>query len=423
MAVSWLSRLAARGPAPVYVATGSRCASQVQDLALDPRLHLVDSPRQARVLLVAGGISPSLTQALRQLHDQVPSPMVSVWWQSTPPAELAASAVLVRDRHQIAETVADAYRALLHGEKSGDPHLCLDEPPNPWEGLGDHDQGGEGMMGGTPYGRSMAMTSDDIRDGLQLDPLSFTFGPFWPALPPGLCAHVTLHGDVVAQFEISHPPYPIAMPSVFLEALKRPVPIAELEMARARYHLRQLSRALWLSGLNAQSLALLQKLQTLEPGHSLTGFRNQLRRTGFFASAGAHKGLLSRDQATSLKGPAARAAGVAADARTEDPNYQKISFKVILNHGGDCHARWHQWLDEAQLAIDLATQASKQNLLTSRTDVIETPRGPMGCNKAPGDSASVLEELLPGLEWSEALATLVSLDLAAASEYEEAASA
>ena len=48
---------------------------------------------------------------------------------------------------------------------------CPTTPPNAWRGVGDHGQGGEGMMGGMPYGRPMAMTAEDIRDGLAARPL------------------------------------------------------------------------------------------------------------------------------------------------------------------------------------------------------------------------------------------------------------
>src|SRR3546814_9744942 len=84
--------------------------------------------------------------------------------------------------------------------------LLPDEPPAPWSGKGEHGQGGEGMMGGKPYGRPMAMTEDDRRDGLALYAYTATFGPFLPVFPPGLQLSLTLQGDVVQSAEVLRPP-------------------------------------------------------------------------------------------------------------------------------------------------------------------------------------------------------------------------
>ncbi len=417
--MTWLARLASKAPVPVYPAIGSHAQHAVQDLALNPRIQWVRSPRHARVLLVAGGISPEFSAALRRVHDQLPGPSATVWLRSTPPAELVNEATVIDDARQFSDVANDVYRSLLQGEREGEPHLCPDEPPAPWEGLGDHGQGGEGMMGGKPYGRAMAMTADDLRDGLQLDPLSFSVGPFWPVLPPGFSAHVTLHGDVIAEIQVTSIPYPVALPAIFRQALEKPVPIAELELARACYHLRQLSHALWVNGLESASLTVLQRIHALQPGDSLAGLRTWLRRVGFFFSAGAEKGVLGRDQAEKIGGPAARAAGIAQDTRQDDPQYQRLGFQVIYGHGSNCRARWQQWLDEAEQALSLAARAREQAVCTSDCDRVETPRGVMGRGGSPSDATFVLQELLPGLEWSEAIATIASLDLAAVSDYAE----
>ena len=97
---------------------------------------------------------------------------------------------------------------LFTGGRPSETHRLADRPPHPWRGLGDHGQGGAGMMGGTPYGRPMAMTGDDLRDGLALDRLAFTVGPFFPHLPPGLVLRLVLQGDVVQEAEVVSGPYP-----------------------------------------------------------------------------------------------------------------------------------------------------------------------------------------------------------------------
>lgn len=99
-----------------------------------------------------------------------------------------------------------AWRDICAGELDEDDHLP-DKPPNAWKGIGPHGQGGKGMMGGTPYGRSMAMTGKDIRDGLQLDRFTARFGPFLPMLPPGLVLEVTLQGDVICDLDVQRPPF------------------------------------------------------------------------------------------------------------------------------------------------------------------------------------------------------------------------
>lgn len=63
------------------------------------------------------------------------------------------------------------------------------------------------MMGGTPYGRPMAMTMADVRDGLELDAFTMIVGPFLPMLPPGLQLELTLQGDLVQSAKVLRPPY------------------------------------------------------------------------------------------------------------------------------------------------------------------------------------------------------------------------
>ena len=52
---------------------------------------------------------------------------------------------------------------------------------------------------------------------------------------------------------------------------------------------------------------------------------------------------------------------------------------------------------------------------TSEVDRIETPRGPW-LEKRPEDASALLDEILPGQEWGDALATIASLDVAAVAE-------
>lgn len=416
MAMNWITRLATKAPVPVYPVFGANARDWVQDLELGGQVTLVDSPRHARLLLVAGEISPDDEDALRQIHDQVPAPMATVWIDSKPFVELSSVVVEASRDDQISTIAKKTYLDLVTGQHPGEPCLCANEPPAPWEDLGDDGHGGEGMMGGKPFGRPMAMPTEDIRDGLQLDPMDFTLGPFWPNLPPGLCAKVSLHGDVVATFEVVSKPYPVDLHDIFTQAIARPVSIAELELARARYHLRQLCRALRLSGLTALSRKVLQRLTTLEPGGSVEDLMTHLRRVGFFLSAGATTGILTSDQLNELDGPGACASETYRDARQDDPAYQQLGFTPVVPPGNDCSGRWQHWLKEANQALDLAARASEKSLNTTAGHAIASPRGKLTKAHRPTDATHVLEELLPGLEWSEAIATIASLDLAAVAE-------
>ncbi|SOD99616.1 hypothetical protein [Caenispirillum bisanense] len=203
MAVSLLARLAAAAPAPVFAVAGIDGLRAVERLALDPRVELVASPRHAAILLVAGEIRPEDRADLYRLHDQMPHPRATVWWASEP----LFAGIPVGPHGFPAGDLADLHRALAARAMDSDPDILPDEPPNPWRGKGDYGQGGEGMMGGTPYGRPMAMTADDLRDGLALDAYSATFGPFLPAFPPGLVLDLTLQGDVIQSAEVLRPPY------------------------------------------------------------------------------------------------------------------------------------------------------------------------------------------------------------------------
>lgn len=191
MAVAWLARMAAGSAVPVYPCIGPGMLGTVERLFLSPAVRRAPSPRAAAILLVAGRIPDSAQEALDRVHDQLPHPRATVAWDGSGDA--------VAD-------LREAWQALL-GRRESEPDRLPDQPPNDWRGKGAHGQGGKGMMGGVPYGRPMAMTADDVRDGLQLDAYTARFGPFAPMLPPGLELKITLQGDVIVAAEVSAPPF------------------------------------------------------------------------------------------------------------------------------------------------------------------------------------------------------------------------
>ncbi|MBB3231402.1 hypothetical protein [Halomonas stenophila] len=424
MAVSWLARLAACAPVPVFPALGMRGEEALYRLALSPEIKLVDSPRHASLLLVAGGVPPSMQQALRRVHDQFPAPFTTLWYRSTPLVELPRAAVTTVDSlDALPGALVESHGSLLRNTVGHSPRLLPDAPPHPWQGLGDDGHGGEGMMGGVPYGRPMAMPpTEDLRDGLALDVLTFRLGPFFPLWPPGLEAEVILQGDIIQQFSVQSSPFPRALAPVFHEAREQSVAIAALERARARHHLQALFHALHLAGLEGLARDALRLADRCPSGDIallakwFKTFERRMKRRGFFALHLPERGALRQEQAERLGGFAARAAGIDRDARTEDDGYRRLAFATITQQAGDTRARWRQRLAEIAQAFDLAARAQRDDMRTAQTDAVETPRGAWRDSR-PGGTSPLLEDLLPGLEWGEALASLASLELAALSPW------
>lgn len=202
MAIGWLDRLAAGAPVAVFAAVGKDAIERVEDLSLDSGITWVASPRHAEVLLVAGRIRSEDGQALRVVHAQIPGPRKTLWWGSEPFDTLASPTVV-----PLVEDALPQVLKLRASHLKKEPDLLPDEPPNLWRGVGPNGQGGKGMMGGVPYGRPMAMTDEDGRDGLQLDQTAVTIGPYLQTWPCGLVLELALQGDVVQHAQVVRTPY------------------------------------------------------------------------------------------------------------------------------------------------------------------------------------------------------------------------
>jgi hypothetical protein len=309
MAMTGLVRFAASAPVPVYPAVGEDGLAAIEDLSLHPAVSLQATPRHASVLLVSGRIREEDHQALRRLHDQMSHPRATLWWRTMPVPGFPRVETIEADPGR---AVHSLWRRLMTGEQSSEDDLLPNKPPAPWRGKGDHGQGGEGMMGGKPYGRPMAMTDEDRRDGLALDAYTACFGPFLPMLPAGLLLELTLQGDVIQSARVLRPPFP---------------------QAGADEPLRRISRLLRPLGLKGAAERCLRTAQ-------------------------AETGDL---------GPLDRALRWCGALRAIPPGLGEIA-------GADVRARLRRWWDEAQGAVSLASV--KDGRLT---------------------------DLLPGLEWSEAI--------------------
>lgn len=461
-----LRAAAASAPARVFVAVGCGGRDAASGLRLDPRVEPVESPRHAALLVVAGPLPVGLVKPLLRVHDQLAGPRTTVLWEpsgdaphvgrgrGTKPEDRFApllrflpEAVRLEPGagpEAAARSLAELHRALLHGDRQGEEIVRPDVPPARWRGVGPHGQGGQGMTGGRPYGRPMPERGPD-RDGLELDRLPLRVGPFFPPLPPGLTLYPTIQGDVIQSVRTGGNPFDAARTQpdvsegtrrpqdspapdasraadVFLRALRGPVPVAALEVARARSHLLWLGEALRVHGLPApgrRALRLAVRLDADDPAtlravaDGVEALRSRVRRWRSIAPATRGIGRLAGDDVEKGWGPIARASGKAVDARTEDPAYRRLGFRPRIREAGDAEARWHQRVDEALQSLELAERAAEEGVVREPGAPLETPRGVVGDDGGaePGFPLGRLSDLLAGLEWGDAVATLVSLDL------------
>lgn len=354
--MSALRRLAAAAPVPVFVALGGGARAAVDELRADPRLRLVSTPRAATVLLVAGTIPEPLRRPLAQVHDQLPHPRASVWWTGSEPAPVHSvlpQAVAVTAESGTAtavEALVTAHRGLLLGSRESAHGVLPDAPPAPWRGIGPFGQGGEGMMGGKPYGRPMAMTDDD-RDGLALDRLPLRLGPFLDPLPPGLVLDVALQGDVLVEAEVGPNPFDPGGEVLGSPVLRQAAPVAVRRMHQAR-------RLLGVIGLPAWAHRVARLAVAPDPA-ALARLRRALER-----------------------------------ARVLHPALAGVAVIEAGPDAGDALARLRAWLDEAEAAM-----------------VAGPPTAAEPAPRAHAERLGRLGEQLVGREWGEAITLIASLDL------------
>jgi hypothetical protein len=411
--------LAGRARVPVYPIVGEGARDALQDLRLKPSLRFVLSPREANLLLIAGHVRRELLDAVVAVHDALSHPRATVLWMTGPDeaglTERLPNAVTVGD--DPVGALVRVHSDLVLGVRDSSPALLPDVDPAPWRGVGPYGQGGSGMTGGVPYGRPLADRADD-RDGLTLDQLSFRVGPFWHPFPPGLLVEVDMQGDVLHRIGFPAQAY---VPSgsadtgkdVFARALIQPVPIVEIELARARSHLRRLADAVALHGLDALGSRILRLASEVGPAAAehVAALTGPLRRSGFLGWATSGVGIARRDDIAGMGlGPSARASGLEEDLRSDDPAYRALGFEPILQTGGDVAARWRVRLAEAAQSVRLSERAGDRTI--DPTGKVESPRGRLEYGSAPTSRLMYeLPRILEGLEWGDAVATIVSLDV------------
>ena len=441
-----LSRLALDAPTRVFVLEGSDAPSGLAELRLRDEVRLVDTPRSATILLVAGRLPAALRDAACRAHDAVAHPRAVVWWTDSPPpdlqregAHLPVATVVTGENGGPASmfTLVAAVRSvageLLRGERTSSAALLPDVDPAPWRGIGPYGQGGSGMTGGVPYGRPMTGRAPD-RDGLELDQLPMRVGPFFPPFPAGLVLDVKLQGDVLQDVAVPGNAFaaparsPAAVPgdaALPNATTAGPVLIAELERGRARQHLRWLAHALRTHGLDAlggRALALAAAVATVAPDRvraDVVALARLLERSRALGWSTAGVGVIDAAMAAGRGlGPVARAAGLAEDARIDDPAYAALGFEPVVRTpgplhrtAGDARDRLRQRLAEAVQSLTIVARAGAARAGAGGAPA-EGPRGPVAPGRSPSAVLlSLLPELLRGQEWGDAVTTVVSLDI------------
>lgn len=403
MAVSFLRRLAAAAVVPVFPLFGPAGRSRARALRLAPGVDVVASPRHASVALSIGPLDVDLYPFARVVHDQIPAPRARAAWGERAPW---SDGLYIGGADDPIPGLQACFRELLRAPAGSAPVFGPRDNPVEWRGVGPYGQGGEGMMGGAPYGRRLPMTGDDPSDGLALDRVPLAVGPFWPGLPPNLRLEVEFQGDVIASLVTC--PQPSAsddLDPIFHQAQVSPVPLASLEVARARHLLEATSDFLIFHGLDGLGRRLL-RLARDPLGAGPEQIRAARRWTRAVALGARGIGVLDGEV---LRGPNTRAAGRAVDARTEDPAYADLGFVPSTQPEGDALARFAQRIEEAAQAVALALLAGDRERRPG--PAVEGPRGEMPVSDGPGVRPA-LEAFAIGRPWDALLTTVVSLDLA-----------
>ncbi|MFI6084808.1 hypothetical protein ACIBBB_28230 [Streptomyces sp. NPDC051217] len=319
---------------------------------------VASTPAGAGLLLVAGPDCPVLESGPDRLWDDMPRPRVRLRVEAA--AEVAS--------------LLDAGRARLGETERG--HSGAGDP---------------GGHGGLP----MAGPGED-RDGLTLDRLHVSLGPFLADWPAGLVVRVVLQGDVIQRARLGEPyesgpagPY-WSRPWIQASA-GEPVPVAEAARRRAAAHLDSLGRLLAVAGWPAEAVTarrlrddLLERApaKAVLPRTVRLARRVGRSRTLYRLTRGIGPLTAADARAAGVSGPAARA-------------------------GGDVPARYRQWLS------DTVDDMRRLDDTTTPLDPVaeESPRGRWDTERPPSAAlAGLLPRLLEGSELAAARLVVASLD-------------
>ena len=374
-----------------------------------------------------------------------------------------------------------------HDHPAHDPHTAHHEHAGHDEHAAHGEHAGHGAHGhgGHDHHDMMAIVGEPSADGLVMEPIELAYGPVGTVLPAGLVAEVELDGDVVARSRITSvltpadPPIdplaPLAWHAV-LEAAgelrsatspahrTRWLRVAGVELERALSHVaatRAVGRLVGWAQLIDDTVAVARELLAARP-HVLDGLdgvdgvdiaedgaesvligmvRAERRIDELTARVTESRSLRRRLEGLAvvgpddvreqgLRGPIARASGVARDARADDPLYALLDFGPVGDEAGDALARARLRTAEAAESTRLAARAFARALESTLADapaplrapiVVEGPRGPLLAQanngrwtyEAPGagPAREAAEAAMEGQEWADALTALISFDL------------
>lgn len=416
----------------------------------DPRtlgLEPVAAPEQAEALVVPDPVPQALAGAVAEAWARIPRPRRLLAWEAGL-AGMPAEAAL--EEHPAGRDGEPAHATGGHEDGAGEHD----------GGHGDHD-----------HHAMMEIRGEPSEDRLVMEPIELAVGPLSPSLAGGLVLQLVLDGDVVregradATLSRASPdrPDPLAAKACGAAlARARGAPRTWLQLAAVETE-RALGHAAWLRSLgrllgwqelvalaHAAVVSLLGPHRALPGpdggspldrraradvcealGHASRALRRLQRRlegSRRLAARTAGRGALSGSRLadTAVGGPVARAAGLARDARLDDPLYAKLGFRPELRAAGDAEARTLVRSAEAVAAVRLALSALGQEhdpppTTTAGGGWIEAPRGPVRVSleatgpafSAPGQrrQLELAGELVAGLELAGALVAVASLDL------------
>jgi hypothetical protein len=437
-------------------------------LGLEP----TTTPALARRVLLPARVPSALAEPLATLLEQVPRGAIVEHRGLPMPGEEGVA--VEGEMHAHDDRGGGGGNARMHAGHGGE------------HGHGGHHEmrGGHGadhgMHGGHGDGHDhhemMAIVGEPSADGLVMEPIELRYGPLATSLPGGLYAEVTLDGDVVCDARVDavmvspdrrRPTTPDALAPVAWAATIAAAAgteadptaewlrIARVELERAVSHLawlRAFARLLGCGSLTDRLTAALRRQlearelwaesqaggeaaaagEGLREGRKAVGKVSQsvrASRTLRWRTAG--RGVVSERRARQrgLRGPNARASGIALDARSEDPRYVQLGFEPVVRLEGDAWARILVRAEEAEQAVGLADAALAESTAEgagsprprATAAALEGPRGPLSARResdfwrldAPGarEARALAGELMIGEEWASALVVLASFDL------------
>ena len=388
-------------------------------------------------------------------------------------------------------------RAAMAMEDDGDGaasaqmnHAAMDHGSSAHAAMGNGEMN-QGMMDhsmhdGNGFMSMVAMTRNLPRsaDGLPMEWIDVPFGPLFPGVPGGLDVTFTLDGDGVTRAAVPTGVTARGLESTwagpietFPERLARVDPLApvayrllarraleavaglEIDESVARSRIREAewervgSHLGWLAEFGfligeqwiAQRAAALQVAVARTAGDVPARIIRQIRD---FAELVVRMPLIDRRLAgigetgagdtDRMRGPVARAAGIATDARLGDVWYQALGFAPVVRTGGDALARLQVRMAEIAASLDLLLAATADgdggtgrdtplwsHLSGSAEAVVETPRGAAQLHLVVEHGSMVTAHLDPpstphiglvpditaGEEVADALVAVASLDL------------